>query len=643
MRYLVWVIAVCMTSVSMAGDKSSWLREEALCNGLEETPANPELTIHQLRIAVAANPHDIDSYVGLIHLLSTYRQDDEPEQISRLALTQNPSRPELLIARAQALGGSAALDTLAELKKVPGEEEEAARLSEIVSLGIFIPSRHGWEQAYTYDEWADRLLYVGKVDRAKEVVDEGIARSVPQGAEALSGLPGRKAIVLALEKQFDEAMKLQHSAGFPQIMIEGKYAGLADVLLLMTRPALAIDSFGVNPGQRRPEVEIRNGAAERMHEGELNRILAWAYASVGKRDKAEALLAGSADIPDRLLLIRIFSDGGDLKSAGEVADGLVDDAVRDSGRMGSRIAPRLPPDSAASLAPYYLWSVRRIMDTHAGHSREIVEYLGSPSHPWPPYPPFPVGILPTAQSVANARNALAAAQANGDARQIADCRRGLIRALSSGYRYKDGEDEAAVLATLPTDRWTRDNCRVNYDAVQWCTLLRKADGDALFRSNPAPVISANELLQISEDRYWNEGHVDDNLSDQERIDQIVRFGPGVLSVVYHYFQPNTISGMDRSVCARVIGELGGLEDAPVLIDTMGLITKSQLNGRNPSPSQDHNDDVTVQAIEAAMEKITGAKPPSVQPAGQVQFWVDWWDLNCRRIVAQTRLRKAVKG
>jgi hypothetical protein len=379
-----------------------------------------------------------------------------------------------------------------------------------------------------------------------------------------------------------------------------------------------------------------------VHESELNRILAWAYQSIGKPDQAETLLAGSADIADRLLLIRIFSDNGDLKSAGQIADGLVDDAVRDSTRMGSHIAPRLPPDSTASLAPLYFWSVRRIIDTHPSHTQEIVEFLGSPSHPSPPFAPFDVGILPTNKSVAKARNELAAAQANGDPRKIVDCRRLLIQTLSSSYRYQDAEEEAAVLATLPTDRWARDNYRVNYDAVQWCMFLRNADGDALFRSDPSAVISANELLQISEDRYWNEGRVDDNLSDQERIDQIVRFGPGILSVVYHYFQPNTISGMDRSVCARIIGELGGLEDTPVLIDTIGLTTDSLLNG-HPFPGQVVNDDATVRAIEAALEKITGLKPPSARPAGQVQFWIDWWDRNSARIVAQARLRRAVKA
>ena len=260
-------------------------------------------------------------------------------------------------------------------------------------------------------------------------------------------------------------------------------------------------------------------------------------------------------------------------------------------------------------------------------------YLGSPDHPTPRFVPYHVGILPSSKLIPQLRSGLAASQESGNAHKTIEARRALIAALAESHQYEEASREASILAMAPTRDWDRDHGRLNPDSVQWCILNRKAEAESVFRSRPEVLQAANQLIEIPEDRYWNKRHFDDGLSDDQRFEKLVQLGPGVLSIVHTSLQPNTISVRDQSLYARLIGALGGTEDTPALIDTMGLISTQFANGlHHPYPNQDQADLASIRELEAALEKLTQLKPTAGDSMGQVHFWINWWDSNAGKII-----------
>jgi tetratricopeptide (TPR) repeat protein len=483
----------CAATIAIADDYA-WPREKLLQYAWADSGIQPESTANLLRIAVKNNPHDIQLSAALIHVVG----GDEADEVSRTALALNPGNPELLLARAKALRPSPALDVLAQLRQIPGHQVEADRLIERLSLGLTIPSAYELAQVYTYSQWADRLLYEGKLDRAAAVVDEGIAKLASGDRDARISLLGRRAILLALQKHFDDAMKIQKSFGFPQIEIQGKYVGLADVMLLMNQPALAIASFG---GQSPPpsyDPEIRNSPDLDYHRRSVLRILAWAYAETGDVDRAEAILSADPEIPEKLLLIRLYLNNRKFDAASAIGDEITNAAVKEATRpFGARLLRVLPPDSSASLASTYIWSARWIMDHHPDQTIAIVEYVGSPSRALKHPARDLFTVLPSSQLIPKLYADLAAVRRGG---QDGNSRWELIGALSDSHRYEEAAKIVSPLAVAPSVPWVWDEPRrINDNSVRWCILRRQADTESLFLRHPEMVESAYMLLNSAFD------------------------------------------------------------------------------------------------------------------------------------------------
>ena len=146
------------------------------------------------------------------------------------------------------------LDVLDELEKVPGHAHEAQRLKEILRLGFHIPDNR--EDLMVADR-ASELIGLDRSARALEVLDEGLS-ATPKDNKLLA----LKAMALALQGKFEQAMELQKACGHFQLELAGSYCGLGDCLLKQGKPDLAIRSFG----GREP------------HNVECAKVMAWAYA-----------------------------------------------------------------------------------------------------------------------------------------------------------------------------------------------------------------------------------------------------------------------------------------------------------------------------------------------------------------------------
>jgi hypothetical protein len=611
-------------------DNTSWpTREDLLILSWKNSGIDPTETIEWLRSAVTKNPHDVELSAALIHMLSIYgHRDDEADQAARVALKFNPQNPTLLIARAAALRPSPALDVLEELAKVPDQKEQAQRLSEIASLGLPIPQNFYWEQPETYVAWADRLIFADKIDRAAAVLAEGIQRSTGKKEREIP-LQQRKAIVLALQKKFDSALELQKQIGFPQVDIEAKYTGMGDVLLVMQQSQLAIDSFGGDPHGGTKVLPENLGDAE-FRDREHVRVFAWACALSGQEVRAESQLVKNDDLYDRLLLIRVYLNSTKSAAAREVGDRIVGPLKL---LQGSYSGPPLPRyGAAASLAPQYMLAVKWLLEQYPQKNELIKMYVGSPDYAELKYCPFQINIESTSELLPKLQAQLAAAQATNDEQKIRLARGEQLRALADDHRYKDAAAALAEAAIAPPSRWNREHLRISDDAVKWCIMNRRADAELLFEKDPDALKQAYELLEIAHARRWNEPHIDDSLTTEQRIEKLSQLGPGVLAAVFQDFQPNTISGEDRTLYVRVIQNIGGPQDAPVLIDTLGLLAPEPFGSHHPLQAQIDADDASDQAIQTCLEKITGQYNPRTNREDRLDFWLHWWEANGQKII-----------
>ena len=243
---VVWPLLTCVTVGGSACGGEIWdwgndVSDKVLLQARQHLWRSRDTSLHILENAVRKFPNNVAYWAELIHTLSVNSDYYFAERASREALRLNPGVPKLLVARARLLKPSPALDVLDVLEKVPGNAEEARRLKEILRLGFPIPENRN---DYVYEGRAASLIYLKRLDRALEVLDEGLSKSpVDRNLLAL------KAIVVALQGQFDKCMELQKASGYLQVEIDGSYWGLGDCLLQQGRPALTIQSFGGNePG-----------------------------------------------------------------------------------------------------------------------------------------------------------------------------------------------------------------------------------------------------------------------------------------------------------------------------------------------------------------------------------------------------------
>jgi hypothetical protein len=111
-------------------------------------------------------------------------------------------------------------------------------------------------------------------------------------------------------------------------------------------------------------------------------------------------------------------------------------------------------------------------------------------------------------------------------------------------------------------------------------------------------------------------------------------GSGILAVVHDKLEPNTITGRDRTVFVRVVENIGGEEDIPLLIDLLGLTVRSSeqrdltVVGNEENNRQDR---LSEAALHRALEELTGVKNMATSRTDRVMFWHAWWDANDRRI------------
>jgi tetratricopeptide (TPR) repeat protein len=520
---------------------------------------------------------------------------------ARHALRLRPRDPDLLVAHARVLGDGAAIDVLAALEEVPGYEKVARDAAEWVSMGIAIPdpfyqplSRPG---DGLYCLWVDRLVTLGKLDRAGAVVDEALT-SVPP--KAIPALLARKAVVLALRGRFDEALDVQRAAGFRQERLGHAWCGAADVLLSKDKPDLAVAAFG--------------GAAAK--DDDFRRLLAVAKLRAGDPLGAASLLPGKRP-DDALLLLRVRLADGQVESAKTLADQIVGPLrVYFGSYFGSFLGNYHGP---LSLGREYAEAVRWLLDRFPDRRQAIEFELGRPEHL--PAAPRPVGwslVGPMSRDIPELEARVKALPVRAgpvnDARTFEDevqLRRWLSRCYEKQARFDEAAEvlEPLLLVDHPP---TRPKGLIPVQAVRWATLRRRAVASRAAEKDFWRVADARRLIR------------------EKNAPGLVALGVPVLADVLDRSGAEIVSRLEDFTAIAVVRELGHGQDAPMLIQTLQLIADGA--GDHPLGQPGGNAAANFDALNEALETMTNRHCPAAGWTDRAAFWGEWWRENRSRIV-----------
>ncbi|HZN68817.1 MAG TPA: hypothetical protein VFB66_26290 [Tepidisphaeraceae bacterium] len=562
-----------------------------------------------LEAAARSSPNDTRVWAEYVNALDVDRFDGMADRAIRHALRANPRDPTLLFARARFLGvgDGAALDVLSELATVPGYERIAPRLFEWVSLWLSLPhpAYHppGEFGPDAYPIWADRLIAVGRVDRAAAVIEEGLARGDVRDKAALRS---RLAVVRGLQDRFDEAVAEQKAAGFPPLRMEGGWFGAPDVLLAKAKPRLAVAALGNEPPG---DVWLR-------------RLRAVALVRDGDAKAAAEVVQGD-EREDRLILLRVYLALGQAEPARELGWKIVEPLHV---TQGSYAGPWLSHyEGPLSLSEEYLLAVRWLVENFPQRRRGIEHKLGTGREP--KAGPRPIGwsiTRPMSEVDAELEAQLARfdPQKYGDAREAFEEEAKLRRTLSRHYATRDHFDAAAAVLEPLLARGqppTMPPLSAEHDAVHWSILRRQAVASRAAEADYWAVGSARPLLAAAD------------------AAGLIKLGPAVLADVFDRLGPNTISGNDRRPWVSVVRELGSEQDAPVLVATVQVLARDP--GRRPAAGQNENDRLSQAAASDALEGLTGRQCPATEPAARAEFWGKWWRENRNRIVRSVATEK----
>jgi hypothetical protein len=564
---------------------------------------NREGSLAILEDALRQNPDEVAYWVEYIHALGIDSDESFADRASRHALKLHPHHPDLLIARARVRGNGVALEALAELAKVPGYRREAERLTDLAVCGLFFPESEPWP-AETFASLADRLVVIGRADDAARYIDEALNTISGERAQPLLA---RRAMLAALNGEFQRAMKLHILAHRTQVAMTDSYYGLADVLLAKNRPDLAIASLG----DQLPADE------------NLRRILAIAKSRTNDIQGALDLTVGN-DLEDPLLRCRV------LVLAGRVSDAKA---------LGQQIvAPMAIPQGGSYAGPwreYFFKGPKAIVDDYLAvvrwlndqfpEKRPAIEFmLGTGTEKWAI---MPVGWSPS-EPISQTINRLETAmRSTTSAENLEHVRTLLSNAYAEAGRYN------AAAGVLTACRPTYESGIINYAWVQWSMLRRQAEALDASEKDYASLAVARPIIANVRGSRWSHPKVNGQpwLTDAEVVEKLVAIGPAVLADVMTQLAPNTISGEDRRPWVAVIEQLGSARDAPVLIATLAQVTRPASPGLDPPrPEQNRNDHLTAAAIERCLEKLTGAKP---EGRDRAIAWSKWWAGNAAQIVA----------
>jgi hypothetical protein len=214
----------------------------------------------------------------------------------------------------------------------------------------------------------------------------------------------------------------------------------------------------------------------------------------------------------------------------------------------------------------------------------------------------------------------------------------VVRMLEAARRYDEAAAASVENALGETPKSYPMGLRAKRAALDWSLNRRKAQSARFFAEHRELIAVARSTAYHVEGARWNSGRVfgQEWLSEGEVAARLSELGPGVLAVVHEKLQPNTVSGEDRTVFVRVVENIGGEEDIPLLIDLLGLTVKSSEERDLTVPGNEklhRQDRLSEAALHRALEKLTGVKNTVSSREERVIFWQSWWDANARRVLA----------
>jgi hypothetical protein len=554
-----------------------------------------------------------DGWKALIESLASDGQSLLATCAARAALNDYPHSTMLALCRARLAVPDFSLELLSKSDFAQATApSDLRRAEEVISLGLLLPESFDGRQFLR--DWSGALVAVEKPGRALKVLDEAMRRYPDDHT-----LASYRAMVLAMERDFGNAMIAQRSALFLQVRPRGcKHWGIADVLLSMDEPTIAVESFG----DRRPSAFILNGDLNWL-------VLAEALRRSGKTSDADDVLGQCDSRPTKLIEIANLVEHGDSDGAKQVAQALFEE-IPSPALGGSRKSPSLIKAGSCpvSIQPRVKSALLWLSKAYPEKCESIDEAIGRADRLFT-LRPFEIKPVPSGDHIRDLQKRLAYATQPDDNWLV---REELAREFEESERFADGANsyKANMLAGFPA---RFGQVPINPAAPRWDVCKRRAATIQFVEHHPERIESLWGVVKAIRQR--DRGASDNTGSVAGWADKPTSdlLRSAVLGAIYDAIGPDAPVGNDVSTYLAAVGTLGTEQDVCVLIDRIWQISRSEsrLGVVQPDPRADQLAAKCFEAGIVAIEKLTGEKTHGYTHEEQVHHWAGWWAANVERI------------
>jgi hypothetical protein len=599
--------------------------------------ARPE-TLFMLEEAIAQSPQRVDYWYAMLRSLET--DSASPFVVScyaQAAIRANPTSLDIHWEWLRYLPPAAALD---ELTLLAPREKNLNRLVDarsVLTLGGRLPQ--SWTEVTFVEQWAARLVRAERWDRAKQVILHG-RRMFPDSQT----LRICEALQLVQQDKFEEATALVEELKHAQTLELpnlGKYPNVSDALLLKKQPKFVVRAYGTHPD-------------EKLLAGRDGLILGQALLLADEPDRAEKIFEKTDQLGAHLLVIANLLTLKKQDEAREVAEELLSTW---SGNDRAQFSPRGRSDLAnagvwpvslqPALSEAIAWLYRAFPKRHALLNQNLAPKPFSENREYPFVRTFKAQRqeLLDKQTPANILAMHAYSMGANFDLAARDCREFLTnpKARPPAAAEIPAPPGFARVQLVPAGPADDSLAAVPIDLLldmsyNWRLNTLRAASVAYYQDHLDELIAARQLINNLKATRWNYPKIKEQawLSDEEVVTRAMKLDARFLPLAIEGLEVGTISGQDRTPWVQIIAKHGTKADVPALVKTMGLIAKdNERKSRNPAPGMKQNrerDQLTLTALNTALEQLTGEKSPREDALDRVEFWQAWWVKNCAEIV-----------
>jgi tetratricopeptide (TPR) repeat protein len=599
-KFGLWLLASCWIIRGLTAAENDPLLKAARS---QQTTGKVLETVNLLEDALLKNPQQEQYWVELLELLrhsAGHACGSPARYYYQEAQRHFPKSLALRWVWLRCLSPEAALDELVELERLEPNKDRIRDARELLTYRLAIP--HDWNDPRAYYGWAMVLLHAQKIERAATVMKRGLELN-PKDCQ----LKKLKALMLAIEGKYDQALEANKQAGYLQLTLWGGnpiFPSLGDLLLKEKRYQDVVASFGTK--------RDRLFAHERL-------ILGQAHLMLNEPDKAEAVLEKADRNVSAMLMIALMLEQNLEKEATELAEDVMDKWPEPHWRNAPMERDmKYRSNWPMSLEPYLRRSLTWLWKNYPDRRKYIGFYLATPETLFS----IPSYIKETIPCGVDIELSLAAmAQNPGD--MDPNARYGELSLLLA---YEHQHNEAAALelcAKRMKAAKERGLCSTIY-MEHWSRDQREVQAQHYFVGRFAELVAARRLVanlvMHGKKEFFHQIAHQEWYTPDEVVEQLSKQHPAALALLYPHI--GTYMDVTNVLALRVFAEAGSTTDMPLLV--MAFWNDFAKQQQEQDEKKRERMKPYYEQLVATLDKLCKLPSPPGSVIKKNNYFIAWW-------------------